>query len=84
MYAVVQQSVSGVTFSDFELISLSILIVKSTIYPQDMVPTHLLKQFFESVGAFMVSIINMSLLLGVVSDYCKHAVVQPLEKIKLG
>ncbi len=46
---VIQKSVTGVTFPDFEPISLSmlediILKLKSTTSPQDIVPTHLLKQ----------------------------------------
>jgi len=54
--------------------------LKSTSAPQDIFPTSLLKQTIESVGPYMVAIINKSLLSGIVPEYCKHAVVQPLLK----
>jgi len=82
---VLQKSVSGVTFPDFKPISLSILEdiilkLKSTTSPQDIVLTHLLRQVINSIGPFIVAIINKSLSSGVVIDYCKQAVVQPLLK----
>ncbi len=63
---VLQKSVSGVTFPDFKPISLSILEdiilkLKSTTSPQDIVPTHLLRQVINSIGRFIVAIISVCL-----------------------
>ncbi len=70
--------------SELEPISIStfndiIFKLKATSAPQDIIPTTL-RQIIDSVGPYIVSIINKSLLLGIVPEYCKHAVVQPLLK----
>ncbi len=77
--------VTHAVFSDFEPISLSMLLdivlkLKSTFSPQDIVPTKLLRQVIEVIGPFVLLIIKKNLLSGIVPIYCKHAIVQPLLK----
>ncbi len=60
--------------SELEPISIStfndiIFKLKATSAPQDIIPTTLLRQIIDSVGP-----------IGIVPEYCKHAVVQPLLK----
>ncbi len=53
------------------------LELKSTFSPQDRVPTKLLKQVIEVIGPFVLSIINKSVISGIIPIYCKHAIVRP-------
>uniref|UniRef100_A0A3P9JT56 Reverse transcriptase domain-containing protein n=1 Tax=Oryzias latipes TaxID=8090 RepID=A0A3P9JT56_ORYLA len=48
--------------------------------PGDSIPPRLLKEVFSSIGPWVVSFINTSLLSGCVPAAFKHAVVQPLLK----
>jgi len=46
----------------------------------DVLPTMLFKQVFDSIGPCVVEMINTSLLTGVVPDFFKHAIVEPVLK----
>lgn len=68
--------VTHAVLSDFEPISLSMLLdivlkLKLTSSPQDIVPTELQKQVIESIDPFVLSIINKSLLSGIVQPLLK-------------
>uniref|UniRef100_A0A669BHY4 Reverse transcriptase domain-containing protein n=1 Tax=Oreochromis niloticus TaxID=8128 RepID=A0A669BHY4_ORENI len=72
-------------FNQFELISLSqlhetVCKVKSTNCSTDAIPSRLLKQVLDSVGPFLLVLINACLSSGCFPTLFKHAVVQPLLK----
>uniref|UniRef100_A0A8C2BXZ1 Reverse transcriptase domain-containing protein n=1 Tax=Cyprinus carpio TaxID=7962 RepID=A0A8C2BXZ1_CYPCA len=46
----------------------------------DVLPPSLFKQVFGSIGPCVVEMINTSLLTGVVPDFFKHAIVEPVLK----
>ncbi len=54
--------------------------VKPSACPLDVVPTRLLKETMPTVGPFISSIINSSLISGLVPAYFKTALVKPLLK----
>lgn len=73
--------------NQFEPVSLSLLKdvinqMKPSTCPTDVLPPHLLKGIFDTIGPVVQEIINSSLTLGVVPLDFKHAVVQPLIKNK--
>lgn len=53
---------------------------KPSSYPFDPIPPWIIKDTFDSVGPFILSIINHSLITGQVPEFFKHALVQPLIK----
>lgn len=54
--------------------------MKSSSSPLDILPTLMLKEVMSSVGPSLLTIINRSLVSGIVPSYFKQAVVQPLLK----
>ena len=58
----------------------SSLRLKPTYSYPDIVPSHLLKKVFHTIGPSLLSVINISLMKGTVPSSFKHAVVQPLIK----
>lgn len=54
--------------------------LKTTSSPQDIVPSHIIKDTFDTVGTSIQTIINSCLTTGTVPACFKHAVVQPMLK----
>lgn len=78
-------SVAPMNFCNFEPVCLSELtqVVKSlkpSACPLDNLPSQLFKSVFDSIGPFILKLVNMSLSSGCVPDVFKHASVQPLLK----
>ena len=78
---------SGATviFNTFKQVSLEELReivshMKPTSSPHDVVPSHIIKDTFDTVGPSIQNIINSCLVSGTVPSCFKHAVVQPLLK----
>lgn len=77
-------STCSAVFNQFEPVSLATLVeivehLKSTVCPQDIIPTRIFKQTFSVIGPSVMSIMNC-FVLGSVPVYFKHAIVQPLIK----
>ena len=75
------------TFGQFEPISIALLRdiithLRPTSCPSDCIPSHLLKEVFDSVGTSILLFMNTCLSSGHVPAAFKHAVVQPLLKKK--
>lgn len=75
------------TWSVFESITLDSLNVivaglKPTSCPQDVIPTHFLKQVFQAIGPDLLFVINKCLSTGTVPECLKHASVLPHLKKK--
>ncbi len=75
------------TWSVFEPITLDSLkevvaCLKPTSCPQDVIPTHFLKQVFHVIGSDLLSIINKCIFTRTVPDNLKHASVLPHQKKK--
>ena len=69
-------------FNPVSLLELTDLVnqLKTSSCPSDVIPTHLFKEVWESIGPSVLLIINSSLAAGVVPLYFKKAVVTPLIK----
>ena len=69
-------------FNPLSLLELSELVnqLKISSCPTDVIPTHLFKEVWETIGPSVLQIINSSLASGVVPLYFKKAVVTPLIK----
>uniref|UniRef100_A0A669DR24 Reverse transcriptase domain-containing protein n=1 Tax=Oreochromis niloticus TaxID=8128 RepID=A0A669DR24_ORENI len=72
-------------FNQFEPVSLSYLEdvvghLRPSGSPNDPVPPQFFKEIFPSIGQAVLTVINSSLISGVVPANFKHAVVQPLLK----
>ena len=75
------------TFDHFEPVSLALLTdivthLRPTNCASDHIPSHLLKDVFDSVGTSILLLMNTCLSSGHVPAAFKHAVVQPLLKKK--
>ncbi len=73
------------SLSSFSPVSLPELLnvvgsMKSSTSIMDIIPTSLLKEVISSVAPNLITIINKSLISGVVPSYFKQAAVQPLLK----
>ena len=72
-------------WSTFKPVTLNDIIsllqtLKPSSCPMDVVPTVLFVQTFDSICPCIVEMLNTSLLTGVVPDFFKHAIVEPVLK----
>ena len=69
-------------FSTISLDALTQIVshMHSSCCPVDVIPTSLFKDVFNSLGPYVLPLINSSISSGCVPDQFKHAIIQPLLK----